>query len=184
MAYISGGNKLIDPRATLKRIGVAQGMKVSDLGCGGAGHFVLPAAEMVGDSGMAYAVDILKSVLNEVSRKARLNGIQNLKTIWANLEIYQSTRIPDHMLDMAFLINILFQSKEHLNIFKEAKRIIKHGGKLLVIDWNQTHVPFGPPLIDRVSAKEVKSIANSLGFDLVDEFDAGKYHFALVFKTI
>lgn len=182
MVYISGGNQLIDPTKILERVGVAEGMNVADLGCGGAGHFIIPAAKSVGNTGMAYAVDILRSVVKEVAKKARLEGVHNLKVIWANLEMYRSTQLPDNFLDMAFLINILFQSKEHLNILQEAKRILKTGGKLLVIDWKQVHIPFGPPLVDRVPLKEVKSLANSLGLVLEDEFDAGKYHYGLIFR--
>lgn len=181
MTYFSGGNQLIDAVKTLKRAGVFDGMKVADLGCGGAGHFVIPAARLVGSKGMAYAVDILRSVLDEVAKKARLDGVSNLKTIWANLETYHSVKLADNILDIAFLINILFQSKEHLTLFQEAKRLLKKGGKLLVIDWNKTSAPFGPPLVDRVSSKEVKSLAGSLGLTPIDEFVPGKYHFAVVF---
>ena len=182
MVYISGGNKLIDPEKTLAHLGIEEGMNVAYLGCGSTGHFLIPAAKMIGENGKAYAVDILKSVLSEVSKKSRLEGVSNVKTLWANLEIYRSTGLPDNALDMAFLINILFQSKEHTNIFREAKRILKIGGKLLVIDWNRTAAPFGPPPIDRVKVEDVKSLAHSLGLELVDEFFPGKYHFALIFR--
>lgn len=182
MVYISGGTQLIDPVKTLERVGVSEGMAVADLGCGGSGHFSIHAAQMVGEKGMVYAVDIIRSALNEVAKKARLEGVKNLKTIWANLEIYRSTKLPDNSVDVALLKNVLFQSKEHSNIFQEAKRIIKPEGKLLVIDWNKTSAPFGPPLVDRVSPKEVKSLANSIQLQNIDEFAAGKYHFALVFQ--
>ena len=182
MVYISGGNKLIHPEKTLAHLGISQDMKIAYLGCGSTGHFLIPAAKMIGENGMAYAVDILKSVLSEVSKRSRLEGVSNVKTIWANLEIYRSTGLADNELDMAFLINILFQSKEHTNIFRAAKRILKPEGKLLVIDWNRTSAPFGPPPIDRVKVEDIKSLAHSLELELVDEFSPGKYHFALVFR--
>lgn len=181
MAYVSGGNQLIDAKFILKKMHIREGMRVADLGCGGAGHFIIPAAKWVGKNTNAYAVDILRSVLDEVSKKARLMGIDNLKSIWANLEIPRSTKLPDNDLDAVFLINILFQSKEDKNIITEAKRILKPGGKLLIIDWNQTVIPFGPPLIDRVSEEKIKILAQSLGLKLVKKFDAGKYHFAMIF---
>lgn len=182
MVYISGGNQLLNSDFLLKKIDLREGMNIADLGCGGAGKFILPAARFIGPSGTAYAVDILKSVLSEVAKKARLEGIGNIKTIWANLEIYGSTQIPEGKLDRAFLINVLFQSKERENIFKESLRILKQNGKLLVVDWVSRFIPFGPPLVDRVQPEGVKLMARSLGFELIDEFDAGKYHFGLIFQ--
>lgn len=182
MVYISGGNQLIDAKFILKKMHIREGMKVADLGCGGAGHFIIPAAKWVGKNTNAYAVDILRSVLDEVSKKARLMGIYNVKSIWANLEIPRSTQLPDNDLDAVFLINILFQSKEDKNIIMEAKRILKPGGKLLMIDWNQTIIPFGPPLVDRVNPEDIKTSAQTLGLKLAKEFDAGKYHFGLIFQ--
>ncbi|KKQ57251.1 MAG: Methyltransferase type 11 [Parcubacteria group bacterium GW2011_GWA2_38_13] len=182
MVYVSGGNQLIDAKFILKKIRVHEGKVVADLGCGGAGHFIIPAGKWVGKKSTVYAVDILRSALEEVSKKARLMGIKNIKTIWSNLEIPGSTKLSDNELDIAFLINILFQSKEDKNIMTEAARILKPGGKLLVIDWNSTRVPFGPPLVDRVDPNEIKEIAKTLGLKIMDEFDAGKFHFGLIFK--
>ncbi|MDX9893725.1 MAG: methyltransferase domain-containing protein [Patescibacteria group bacterium] len=182
MVYISGGNELLDPNVILERLGVKIGSKLADLGCGGAGHFIIPAAQMVGKNTNVYAVDILKSVLKSVTSKARLEGVNNIKTIWSNLEIPQATKIKDNELDFALLINILFQSKNDKVIIAEAKRMLKDGGRLLVIDWNNVPASFGPPNVDRVSSREIKTIASQLKLALIDEFDAGNYHYGLIFE--
>ena len=173
----------MDPIAIFERLGVKAGARLADLGCGGAGHFVLPAARIVGDKATVYAVDILKSVLQTVTSKARLGGLNNVKGVWANLESYGSAKIPAENLDFALLINILFQSKQDENIIKEAVRLLKIGGKLLVIDWNQNPASFGPPSIDRIKPETVKKIARDLKLELVDEFAAGIYHYGLIFKV-
>ena len=182
MAYISGGNELLDAEKNLKRLGVKTGMYVADLGCGGAGHFIIPAAKLVGGDGLAYAVDILKSVLQSVVSRARLGGISNIKTVWSNLEIPGATNIPAGSLDAALVINILFQSKQHDNILKEAVRLLKPGGKLLVIDWDKNNSSFGPPQLDRVPPQEVQSITDKLGPQLLEEFEAGSNHYGLTFQ--
>jgi ubiquinone/menaquinone biosynthesis C-methylase UbiE len=183
MVYISGGNELINPEEILNRAGVKSGMKIADLGCGGAGHFIIPAAHKVGSQGMAYAVDILKSVLRSVISRARLEGVNNVKLVWSNLEIPGATKIPDQSLDVALLINILFQSKQHENIIKEAQRLIQKQGKLVVIDWKPNAIAtFGPPPIDRTKPDKIKQIAQKLGLKLIEEFDAGTYHFGLIFE--
>jgi len=181
MVYISGGTQLIDPHRVFRHLGLEEGMKVADLGCGTAGHYTILAGRLVGKKGQVYAVDILKSVLKEVSTRARLEAVNNLKTVWSNLEIYGATKIPANSLDIALIINIMFQSKQHDNILKEAKRLVKKGGKLLVADWKKTAIPFGPPPVDRVPPEEIKKIAKNLKLKLIEDFSAGKFHYGLIF---
>src|SRR3989338_3681790 len=127
MVYISGGTQLLDPASLFERIGLKQGDRVADLGCGGAGHFILPAARIIGEHSTAYAVDILKSVLQTITAKARPLGIKNIKTVWSDLEKAGATRIEAESLDYALLINTLYQSKRVFEVMAEAARLTKKG---------------------------------------------------------
>ena len=82
------------------------------------------------------------------------------------------------------IINVLFQVKEKDIVLKEAWRMLKREGKLLVIDWKKTGAPFGPPVEMRVSKERVKKIAESLNLILLEEFEAGNYHYGLIFKKV
>lgn len=182
MAYISGGNELLDPAQIFQRLGAGTGSKIADLGCGGNGHFVLPAAKLVGLQTPVYAVDILKSVLQTVVSKGRTLGINNIKPVWSNLETLGATRIKEKSLDFVLLINILFQSKKPENIFKEALRLMTADGKILVVDWGRVMTSFGPPPANRITAETIKKMARNLNLKLIDEFDAGTYHYGLIFQ--
>lgn len=183
-AKIPGGNELLNPLFILNKVGLEEGMKVGDLGCGGRGFFTLQAARLVGDKGTVYGVDVLKSALQSLKSEAEANGIYNVKPVWSNLEIYGATKINDGFLDVALIINVLFQVKEKDIVLKEAWRMLKREGKLLVIDWKKTGAPFGPPVEMRVSKERVKKIAESLNLILLEEFEAGNYHYGLIFKKV
>jgi len=182
--YTSGGNLLLDPAFILKKVGVTGEMSVADLGCGGAGHFVLPAAHMVGNKGVVYAVDVLKEVLGGVESKAKLEGLSNIRYVWSDLEVVGGTKIQAESLDVALLVNVFFQTKEHQNILQEAKRLLKSGGKLLVADWSEIGSPFGPATEKRVKKDEIKRLAQSVGLKELEEFSAGDYHFGLLFQKV
>ena len=182
MVYISGGTELLDAEKNLARLGIKAGMHVADLGCGGAGHFIIPAAKLAGGEGRAYAVDVQKSVLSTVVGRARLEGISNIKTVWSNIETVGATNIPAGSLDAVFIINTLFQSKQHENICREAVRLLKPGGKLLIIDWEQTGSAFGPPPVDRVKPPAVQSITGQLGLRQIEQFNAGPNHYGFIFQ--
>lgn len=179
---IAGGNNLINASEVLRRVGVSPGMQVGDFGCGALGHFTLVAGQMASDEGVVYAVDILKSVLSGVAERARVRKLDNVKMVWTNLEVYGACKeIGEASLDMGFLINILFLTKEDTEVIKETMRMIKPGGKLLVIDWKREGAPFGPPMEKRVNEENIKQVAGSLGLKLTEEFEAGTYHFGLIF---
>lgn len=174
------GNELISADI-FEKSGISEGMSIGDLGCGNLGYFSIPAAKLVGKSGMVYAVDILKSVLEAVNHRASQEGLENVKTIWSNLEIIGATKIPTESLDVAFLINILFQSEKDDLVIQEAHRLVKPGGKLVVVDWLKISAPFGPPMEDRTDKEQIIQFAADAGFKLLEEFSAGPYHYGLLF---
>jgi len=169
--------------AILKKLDLKPGSIVADLGTGREGRMALAAAKIIGDDGIAYAVDVVKNILPAVQTKAAIYGLKNVKTIWSDLEVYGATNIPDNTLDVGFLVTTLFQSKRYGDIMKESVRMIKPGGKLVVVDWKaDSDTPLGPVREFRVSPQQIKEIAQELGLKLIDEFDAGQCHWGLIFQ--
>ena len=180
MPNIQDGNQLINVDV-FGKIGLEQGMSVGDLGCGNLGYFALASAKIVGKNGMVYAVDILKSALQSVENRIKQEGLENIKTIWSNLEIYGATKVQEGSLDVAFIHNVLFHAEEGDSMIREAVRLMKNGGKLMIIDWLRISSPFGPPISDRPLPEGIKKLATGVGLRLSDEFSAGPYHFGLIF---
>ncbi len=173
--------ELLNPKAIFETIDLAEGMKVGDLGCGNSGYFTFIAARIVGEKGTVYAVDVQKTVVENIKHQAEWSNVINIVPIWSNLEIYQATKIPDGTLDMALLTNVLHQSQKRSAIVKEATRMLKSGGKLLVTEWKRSHIPFGPSVELRVNKEEVITTALHNGLNLEKDFEAGPYHFGLLF---
>jgi ubiquinone/menaquinone biosynthesis C-methylase UbiE len=178
---ISGGNILLDPFYILEEAGLAAEMRVADLGCGAAGHFVIPAGKITGEKGVVYAVDLLKSVLEAVKSRAKMEEVRNVETVWSNLEIYGATKISSESLDMAFLVNTLFQIKKREEVLREAVRLVKPGGKILIVEWGQGEAPLGPPPAMRLSKDMVREMAGKNNLKEIKEFKAGPYHYGIIF---
>lgn len=175
---------MLDAIGIVSKLEVREGWTVADLGCGGSGLFVAPLARAVGKSGRVYAVDIQKSVLQVVESNMKFQKLENVTTVWSNLEQVGKADIPDSSCDYAMLINVLFQNSDHEAILKESSRILKSGARLAVIDWKLVATPFGPPLTHRVSQDTVMTLAATSALQFVTGFDAGPYHYALVFTKL
>ncbi|MFA5995967.1 MAG: class I SAM-dependent methyltransferase [Patescibacteria group bacterium] len=173
---------IIDLPALIKYAELKPGDKVADLGTGREGKMAVLVSRLVGDSGIVYAVDVVKDILPAVATKARMQGLNNIQTVWSNLEIYNATRaIRDNILAAAFLVTVLFQSKQRKAILQESMRMIRPGGKLIVADWKPgIKMALGPGEQLRVQIEEIKQYANELGLRIENEFEAGQYHWGLV----
>jgi ubiquinone/menaquinone biosynthesis C-methylase UbiE len=177
-----GGSELLNPERILKDIlEIAYNSRVASLGCGAMAFFTLAAAKLIGNKGQVYACDILKDVLSSVESKARQAGFYNIKTVWTNLEIVGATNISSESLDYAFLVNVLFQTQKHLEVLQEAHRLIKSNGKLLIIDWRPAGGPIGPAREMRLEQADIERMANEVGFKPAKTFEAGQYHYGLIF---
>ncbi|MBU4421348.1 methyltransferase domain-containing protein [Candidatus Parcubacteria bacterium] len=179
MIYIPTSSELLNSDKVLEKLDLRAGMTVTDLGCGTTGHFVFPSAKIVGENGKVYAVDILKSALSSIESKVKMQNFNNIETVWSDIEVFGGAKIPDESCDAVYLINVHCKPA----MIKEALRLLKKDGKLLLVDWKVSATDnLGPATADRVSREEAKKRVKEFQLKLEDEFDAGKYHWGLIFK--
>ena len=178
-----GGRELLDAHELLiNQLGISYGSKVADLGCGTTGYFAFQAAQAAGDTGLVYVVDILKLILKNIDNRAKMLGFDNIKTIWSNLENYGATEINDGSMDYAFLINVLFQNKKPETILREAARLLRKGGKILVVDWKMVNFLWADKI--KILPERVRELALGAGLKEIKEINAGKFHYGLIFEKI
>jgi ubiquinone/menaquinone biosynthesis C-methylase UbiE len=179
MSYHSG-NQMVDPQVLFDKAHLQPGMHVADFGCGRTGHVIFPAAKAVGVRGIVYAVDILKDALEAIKKRAAINSMMNVHTVWTNLEWVGKTAIPPRSLDTVFIVNVLDQSDNRHGILEEAYRLLKDKGRLLIVDWFKKGLQFGPLDQRFLDFDDVKQWSKLRGFVLQEEFDTGPYHKGLV----
>jgi ubiquinone/menaquinone biosynthesis C-methylase UbiE len=155
-------------------------MRVADFGCGTLGHYVFPAAHLVGPEGRVFAVDILKSVLNGIESRAKMENVSNVEYVWGDIERQNGVKIPDNSLDIGMLINNLFMSKQKEAMMRECVRTVKQGGKFVIIDWKPAGVNFGPDPATRVTVEEAKALAAAVGLSFEKDIEPGQYHYGFI----
>jgi len=165
-----------DPTVNISKLGLADGMKVVDLGAG-SGFYSIESARRVGSSGRVYAVDVQKEILERIRTAGAAQGLHNIEVIWANAEKIGGTKLRESIADRVIASNILFQIEKPEEFALEIKRLLKPGGKVLVIDWNA-----GSPLSPKTVFPSAKAqlLFEKSGFTLEQSFVAGDHHYGLV----
>ncbi len=171
---------LLNPEDIIRKCAFFNGAKVADFGCG-HGHLTLLIAKEIGNEGKIYAFDILDEALEGLLRKAHSFGFKNIEAKKTNLALPQSTALRENSCDFVFAANMMFQNpdEDKIKILNEAYRILKHGGKLIVIDWSNK-ASFGPKE-HKIDSEKFKEKALQVGFNFLESFNAGIAHFGLIF---
>ena len=176
-----GTGGFLHPERIVERFGLRPGMVVADFGCG-SGYFAIPTGRKVGESGKVWAIDIQKSALELVKSRAHLERLLHVEPIWADLEQPSGSHLPNGAADFVIISNILFQVEKKAEVLREAWRVLRTGGRLAILEWDQTPFPAGPPMVLRVPLRSARAFAEEAGFTLEEEFNAGDHHYGLLMK--
>jgi ubiquinone/menaquinone biosynthesis C-methylase UbiE len=130
-AYIQMANRAVSKWVNdtglkfLASIGVESGNVVLDFGCGD-GHYALPAAKLVGDDGIVYAIDKNTERLSQLKGNIEQVGAKNIALINGQSQI----PLQDNSIDLALCYDVIhFMNIDERNLtYKEINRILKNNG--------------------------------------------------------
>ena len=98
----------LHPEQTINLFHIEKGSFVAELGSG-HGYFTIPLARATGPEGKVYAIDVQKNALDVIRRKAKLEHLLNVQTIWSDIERENGSRLKEGTVSAALAANILFQ---------------------------------------------------------------------------
>lgn len=177
---LSRNSGFLEPERIVRSFDLQSGDHIADFGAG-HGYYTIPMARIAGGDGKVYALDIQKSVLDIIRAKARLEHLLNVEYVWADLDTPQGSKLKDKFFDFVLVANILFQAERKYVVVREAYRVLREGGRLAVIEWDETPAPMGPASQLRIKKEEARKLALQTGFELDREFAAGSHHYGLLF---
>lgn len=170
------------PRENVLHLALREGMKVGDFGTG-SGHYARAAAAIVGSAGRVYAIDVQEDVLKHLKLNTLERHAHIIHTTWGDVEKAGGTHLRDGTLDAAIVANTLFQLENRFGFLAELKRVLKPGGKLLVIDWAGSYGGIGPAPAKVVSEHDAEAFFINGGFHKMKSFRAGPHHYGILFTT-
>ncbi|MBI3074674.1 MAG: methyltransferase domain-containing protein [Parcubacteria group bacterium] len=170
-----------NPQHNIDQFSLGDDMRVADFGTG-SGAYALAAARAVGGDGKVFAIDVRQENLTRLKKEADGARLHNIEVLRGDLEKLGGSGLRDGAVDAVIASNILFQLKDKRTFFKEVKRVLASGGRLLLVDWAQSFGGAGPEASAVVREEEAKTFALDEGFTYLKSIDAGAYHYGLIFK--
>lgn len=168
-----------NPEENIKALGIHEGMNIADLGAG-TGSYTIPLAEKVGGTGRVYAVEVQKEFLANIKNAAAARGLHNVEVLWGDIERAGGTKIKDGAVDVVVVANVLFQAEDKAGLVREARRILKTGGKLFLVDWSDSFKNLGPTPNMVVTKAAARMLLEAEGFVLKNEVPVGEHHYGLI----
>ena len=168
-----------DPEKNIKQFDLREGQHVADLGAG-TGACVLAAARAVGSQGKVYALEVQRELLSRIKDEALKNHLGNVEVIWADIEKVGGTKLRNYAVDAAIVSNVLFQIEDRENFIKEIKRILKPGGRVLIVDWSDSFGGLGPQSSAVIPPEKARALFESAGFKFEQVIDAGAHHYGII----
>lgn len=162
------------------QLDIAPNEIIADFGAG-HGFFTIAFGKIVGPTGQVFAIDVLETALESIRSQAKIEGLFNIKIIRGNLEKPGGSNLPSDICDLVFIANVLFQVPDKSSLIDEAKRVLKPGGRLAVVEW-KPYIAIGPKKESRLTEAELKQLILSKRFSELKTIDAGSHHYGFVFQ--
>lgn len=158
------------PEALLRSLGLKEGDKLADVGCG-PGFFAIPGAAIIGPGGTVYAIDTQQEMLDSLKEQSPPANVVPVKSTEHSIPLEGGSA------DMALIAFALHEAADKKLFIEEVRRIVKKGGIIAVLDWKKQEEEHGPPAEDRLTEAEVEALLSGAGFSNLHSASLNESHY-------
>jgi ubiquinone/menaquinone biosynthesis C-methylase UbiE len=165
------------PHEVVHALSLKPGEVIADIGAG-SGYFTFHLARHVGEKGRVYAVDVSSDMILHINRRIRDTRANNVVSVLADPD---DPLLPERSVNRFFICNVWHHVENQTKYLSLMKKMLQPGGEVVMIDFQKTETPVGPPLKMRIAREDlIKQMENS-GFTLSKEHTFLPYQYFFVF---
>lgn len=174
----TGRREWQQPEKVVECLHIRPGDIIADIGSG-TGYFSVLLAQKTGKTGLVYAVDIDRQMVDYLEKRTAAERLGNISNILAKPD---DPLLPVASVDLAFLCNTYLFIDNRDQYLAKLRKSLKKDGRLAIVSYNKVETPEGPPLHIRVSRETTIKEADKAGFKLDKEYFFLPYQHFLVFE--
>lgn len=168
----------VSPEVVWEAVGVAAPSVVVEIGAG-TGLYAQRLSEMAPEA-TVYAVDIEQPMLDWMGERRSAVGEGRLVPV---LSEEVAVPLPSGAADVVAMLNLHHELAQPDQTYHEAARLLRNGGRIVVVDWAARDMPMGPPLRVRVSEQELVLTLANAGFEDIVVHEGVFAHHSMVTGT-
>ena len=158
----------VPPETIVERMGLSESDSVLDLGAG-VGYFASPISKRCRE---VLAIDSEPKMLSILAQRASSSGVGNIHLVCGDITVLPlADGLVDHVLAAFVYHEVADQSK----LIEESARVLRHSGKLTVVDFQKRISREGPPIWVKKSPGHVDRTA-SPWFRPFNRFETDLYY--------
>ena len=165
-----------EPERVMDSLGVTSGTIVADIGAGG-GWFTIKLANRVGPTGLVYAEDIQREMIESINRRVNRTNLSNVETI---IGTSNNPKIPTPV-DAVLMVDVYGEVEDPIALLRNVIPQLKKGGRIGIVEHRLDGGGPGPPLQDRVAPETIITTAEAVGLQLLTHDESFRYQYLLVF---
>ncbi len=169
--------EIVDTDKVLAELELEKGPVLVDAACG-AGNYTITAAPLMAAGGHIHAFDLWREGIEELNRRLRERGLGNVTAAVA--DISKEIPLADGSADVCLIATALHDLIEDgggEGTLRQVARILRPGGRLVVLEFVKEEGPPGPPLRIRLSPEELDDFVTPFGFEKVRTTGAGEHFY-------
>ncbi|MCD5390169.1 MAG: class I SAM-dependent methyltransferase [Candidatus Pacebacteria bacterium] len=171
-------NTFSDPIKIIEQITFSDDAHIADFGCGSGAYSLAIAKKLI--MGKIFAIDVRKDMVERLGNIAKSEKIEKLHVVWGDIDEENGSRLRENSIDFVLLTNTLFQVEDKKMVMQEASRILKSGGRLLIIDWEDSFGNIGPKEDHIITERTAKLLTEEVGFIFDKKIEAGEHHYGFI----
>jgi ubiquinone/menaquinone biosynthesis C-methylase UbiE len=155
---------LIDPEIVFAQLRLQPDTVLLDLACG-VGNYALAAAQFIGPAGAIHAFDLWAEGIAALRESAAARGLAQIRA--EVVDVSGSLPLAAASVDIALLATVLHDlaaEGKGEGALAEAARVLRPGGRLVIIEFDKIDSQPGPPAAIRLAPAEVEALVAPFGF--------------------
>jgi len=157
----AGRDERLQVNRVMDILDISPGKTVADIGAG-SGWFTVRAARRVTETGSVDAVDINPEATRYIEKRARKEGLHNVKTILSKSD---DPQLPANQIDSVLLLKTYHEVDKPIALLRNLRPSLRPGAKIGIIDRNGNGENHG------VARDIVLKEASEAGYVLQSQYD-------------
>ena len=166
------------PDLLLEALKLKSGDVVADLGAG-TGYYSWRMANLVGDKGLVYAVDIQQEMLDLLAKRMEQRKITNVKGVLGTIK---DPKLPARSVDLALMVDVYHEFDHPLEMMQAICQALKPGGRVVVVEFRAEDPKVPIKEVHKMSEAQVRKEMSAQPLEWVETIATLPWQHVIVFR--